>query len=75
MSLNDNPISKEVLRREIAVHTEKFLDGGGMISRDRGSRVSIVCRLCQSRPYVSTAFALRFRPACTKCGGEARMEI
>jgi len=43
MSLNDAPTNKKNLRDEIAIATEKFLHDGGMISRDRGRRVMIVC--------------------------------
>jgi hypothetical protein len=75
MSLNDHPVSKEILRREIAAYTEKFLVAGGRIRRDRGRRVTIKCRLCSARRWVLLVYALRFKPACTQCGGEARIEI
>jgi hypothetical protein len=75
MTLNDDPPSKKNLRDEIALATEKFLCDGGMISRDRGRRVMLVCRLCRSRRYVSLNYALHFKPTCTKCGAEAKIQL
>jgi hypothetical protein len=75
MSLNDHTHNKKFLRDEIALATEKFLAGGGAISRGRGRRVTIICRLCRSRRYVSLNYALHFKPACTKCGAEAKIQL
>ena len=75
MSLNSDPPNKKNLREAIALATEKFLHDGGLISRGRGHRVMIVCRLCASRRYVSLSYALHFRPACSKCGAEARIQL
>jgi hypothetical protein len=75
MSFNDHPPNKKNLRDEIALATEKFLGDGGMISRGRGRRVMIVCRLCRNRRYVSLQYALHFKPTCTKCGGEAKIQL
>jgi hypothetical protein len=74
MTLNGDPPNKKNLRDVIALATEKFLDDGGMITRERGRKVMIVCRLCRSRRYVSLQFALHFKPRC-KCGAEAKIQL
>jgi hypothetical protein len=75
MSLNDHPPNKKNLREEIALATEKFLHDGNAIARGRGRRVMIVCRLCRNHRYVSLQYALHFKPACTKCGAEAKIQL
>jgi hypothetical protein len=75
MSLNDGPINKNFLRDEIALATEKFIADGGVIERGRGRRVLVVCRLCRHHRYISLNYVAHFKPACTKCGAEAKIQL
>lgn len=58
---------KERAREELARLTAKYLQNGGVIQRDGGTRVILVCPRCRAYRYLQIAHAAQFKPKC-RCG-------
>jgi hypothetical protein len=74
VSLNNGSNNKSLLRAELEKMVEAFEQDGGTVSRSAGSKITLRCTICGHRRHVSMAFALQFKPQCSRCGGEANAE-
>jgi hypothetical protein len=73
MSVNSGDL-KQQRRDELQQLIDAYYENGGTISRSAGSKLTLKCTLCGHRRHVSMAFALQFKPQCSRCGGEANAE-
>ena len=65
--------SKHQAREELKKLMENFT--GEITRRSEDSRMTFVCCLCSARRYLSMAYASQFKPTCTRCGGEMRIQF
>ena len=65
--------SKRQMRQQLEKLCADFT--GEITRRSADSRVTFVCCLCTGRRHLRMAYARQFRPRCSKCGGEMRIQV